>query len=170
MANAAAHLRPILATAYYTGMRKREITTLTWDKIDFKARVIRLEAADTKDREKRTVPICDPLMEELQVIPRGIHGLVFRYQGKGVGDIETAMETACKKAKIKYGRFVKGGFVFHDLRHTFNTNMRKAGVAESVIMDITGHSTRAMFDRYNTVDESDRNQAIGQFKAFLEKS
>jgi integrase len=65
------------------------------------------------------------------------------------------LRLACKKAKIKYGRFEKGGFIFHDLRHTFNTNMRKAGVAESVIMKVTGHSTREMFDRYNTVDESD---------------
>jgi integrase len=109
-------------------------------------------------------------MDELKAIPRGIHGLVFRYLGKGVGDIETAMETACTKAKIKYGRFKKGGFTFHDLRHTFNTNMRKAGVAESVIMAITGHSTRAMFDRYNTIDGTDRDKAIDQLKAFLGKS
>ena len=37
----------------------------------------------------------------------------------------------------------------------FNTYMRKAGVAESVIMQITGHSTREMFDRYNRIDEED---------------
>ena len=80
------------------------------------------------------------------------------------------MKTACKRAGILYGRFNKGGFTFHDLRHTFNTNMRKAGVPESVIMNITGHSSREMFDRYNTVDETDRKQAIGQFKDFLEKS
>jgi integrase len=170
LAKAAAHLRPILATAYYTGMRKGEILKLTWDKVDFKDRVIRLEATDTKDREKRIVPICESLLEELKAIPRGIHGLVFRYQGKGVTDIETGMATACRKAKILYGRFQKGGFTFHDLRHTFNTNMRKAGVSESVIMDITGHSTRAMFDRYNTVDEADREKAVSQLKAFLGKS
>ncbi len=35
----------------------------------------------------------------------------------------------------------------------FNTNMRKAGVEESAIMAITGHSTRQMFDRYNTIDD-----------------
>ena len=45
--------------------------------------------------------------------------------------------------------------------------MRKAGVAESVIMKITGHSTREMFDRYNTVDENDTRQAIDQFESFL---
>ncbi len=38
--------------------------------------------------------------------------------------------------------------------------MRKAGVAESVIMAITGHSTRAMFDRYNTIDHDDVHTAV----------
>ncbi|MBL7213698.1 MAG: hypothetical protein ISS61_15110 [Desulfobacteraceae bacterium] len=51
--------------------------------------------------------------------------------------------------------------------HTFNTYMRKAGVAESVVMEITGHSTREMFDRYNTIDEEDARQAVDQFEAFL---
>jgi integrase len=73
----------------------------------------------------------------------------------------------CQKPKIKCGRFEKGGFIFHNLRHTFNTNMRKAGVAESVIMKITGHSTREMFDRYNTIDEADTMQAIDQMQGFL---
>jgi hypothetical protein len=45
--------------------------------------------------------------------------------------------------------------------------MRKAGVAESVIMEITGHSTREMFDRYNTVDIEDTRKAIHQLGAYL---
>lgn len=66
-----------------------------------------------------------------------------------------------------YGRNTKNGVTFHDLRHTFNTNMRKAGVAESVIMEITGHDTREMFDRYNTVDSIDKKQGVDQLKIFL---
>ena len=46
--------------------------------------------------------------------------------------------------------------------------MRKAGVAESVIMEITGHSTREMFDRYNTVDEEDTRKAVDQLQGFFE--
>ena len=59
------------------------------------------------------------------------------------------------------------GSTRHDLRHTFNTYMRKAGVAESVIMQITGHATREMFDRYNTVDEDDARVAITQLQGCL---
>jgi len=45
--------------------------------------------------------------------------------------------------------------------------MRKAGVAESVIMAITGHSTREMFDRYNTVDYDDTHEVIEQLQNYL---
>ena len=45
--------------------------------------------------------------------------------------------------------------------------MRKAGVPESVIMKITGHSTREMFDRYNTIDQEDTREAVGRLETFL---
>jgi hypothetical protein len=34
-------------------------------------------------------------------------------------------------------------------------------------MAITGHSTRAMFDRYNTVDLDDAHQAVDRLMVFL---
>ena len=61
----------------------------------------------------------------------------------------------------------EGGFVYHDLRHTFNTYMRKAGVPESVLMEITGHSTREMFDRYNTIDMDDAKKAVNQMELYF---
>jgi hypothetical protein len=39
---------------------------------------------------------------------------------------------------MTFGRKSKDGFVFYDLKNTFNTNMRKAGVTESVIMGENG--------------------------------
>jgi hypothetical protein len=45
--------------------------------------------------------------------------------------------------------------------------MRKAGVPESVIMKITGHSTRQMFDRYNTIDMEDGRKAVDQLRGYL---
>ena len=46
--------------------------------------------------------------------------------------------------------------------------MRKAGVHDSVIMDITGHSTMEMFQRYNTVDAEDTREALKQYGAFIQ--
>jgi len=34
-------------------------------------------------------------------------------------------------------------------------------------MDVTGHSTREMFDRYNTIDEDDSRKAVDQMTAYL---
>jgi hypothetical protein len=35
-------------------------------------------------------------------------------------------------------------------------------------MEITGHSTREMFDRYNTIDEDDSRKAVEQMATFLQ--
>jgi len=48
--------------------------------------------------------------------------------------------------------------------------MRKAGVAESVVMEITGHSTREMFDRYNTIDADDARDALEKFSGYLNRN
>ncbi len=162
------HTKPIFAMGYFTGMRRSEILNLEWNMVNLKNRSIKLPAELTKDKEARTIPISDRLHAILKAVPRAIHdNHVFLYKGRPVAHIRTGLRRACKKAGVEYGRFVKGGFIFHDLRHTFNTNMRKAGVAESVIMAMTGHSTRAMFDRYNKVDLDDTRQAVDQMEVFL---
>lgn len=162
------HTRAIVATGYYGGMRKGEVLNLTWNHIDMKTRIISLEASETKDREARRIPICDGLYDILASIPRAIHdNHVFLFKGKPIKDIRAALKRACRDAGITYGRGTKGGFVFHDTRHCFNTNMRKSGVSESVIMKITGHSTREMFLRYDTVDSLDTRKAVDQMERFL---
>jgi integrase len=138
-----------------------------------KSRIIALDAADTKDREERKIPICNALNKILKKIPKAIHdeaihkNHVFLFKGKPVKDIRTALTRACRDAGIPHGRGTKGDFVFHDTRHCFNTNMRKSGVPELVIMKITGHSTREMFLRYDTVDVADTRKAVDQMEGFL---
>ncbi len=162
------HTKAIIAMGYYTGMRKGEIVNLTWDRVKLKKRIIKLTAQDTKTREARDIPICDALYEILKAIPVNIRdNHVFLFKGKPVRDIRSGIENACKEVGIPYGRKEKDGFVFHDTRHCFNTNMRKSGIAESVIMKITGHSTREMFLRYDTVDAEDTHKAVGQMEEFL---
>jgi integrase len=172
LANSPSHLVGVIATAYYTGMRKGEILGLTWDKVDLENRFIRLDAADTKDKEPRLIPICDELHEILKRQPKALHhNHVFTYKGNPIAtNFKRSFATACKNAGIPHGRKVKDGITFHDLRHTFNTYMRKAGVAESVIMKITGHSTREMFDRYNTIDADDARDAMEMFEGYLNRN
>jgi len=75
--------------------------------------------------------------------------------------IKTALASALKETGIK-------DFRFHDLRHTWTTNARKAGVDRSVIMKLTGHKTLAMFTRYNSVGEDDAKQALKMMDGYFE--
>ena len=169
-----AHTRAIVEMAFWTGMRRGEIVSLTWDKVDLEGRMIQLEAKDTKEGKPKKVPISKTLLAVLIQLPTRLRTgdadhHVFQYRKRSIrGDIRKSLERACERAGIVYGRYVRGGFTLHDLRHTFTTNARRAGIARNVAMAITGHTSSDMNFRYDTVDESDLLKAIDQMEAYFE--
>jgi integrase len=164
------HAKLIFAMGYFTGMRTGEILNLTWDKVDLAGRMIYLTAADTKEGRAKRVPITKTLRAELMQLPGPHMGCVFTYGKKSaaMGDITEGLESACDKAGVIYGRFKKDGFIFHDLRHTFITNCRRAGIAGNVRKAITGHSNgRDMDQRYDTISAADLQNAVDSLEVFL---
>ncbi|MCP3944063.1 MAG: tyrosine-type recombinase/integrase [Desulfobacteraceae bacterium] len=81
--------------------------------------------------------------------------------------MRASFKKACEDVGIKYGRNTKGGITPHDLRHSFNTYMIRAGAHDTVTMDITGHSTREMFDRYNTINEVEKIEAVKKMESLF---
>jgi integrase len=67
---------------------------------------------------------------------------VFTSGGKRVRSIRRSFEMAWRRAGIS-------GVWCHDLRHTFATNMRRAGVDYVRIMAMTGHRTMEVFMLYH---------------------
>jgi integrase len=84
---------------------------------------------------------------------------VFHRIGSRLRHFKEAWDSACKRAGFP-------GLHFHDLRRSGARNLSRAGVPERVIMEITGHKTRAMFDRYNIVSEADLSEAAGRLEKY----
>jgi integrase len=86
---APAHLKPIIYTALYTGMRKSNILGLKWSDINFKANTIIIQVKDknTLGGKNHTIPMVDKLKDILLEQPR-INEYVFNYQDKPIDNIK----------------------------------------------------------------------------------
>jgi integrase len=153
----------VLDFAYYSGWRKQEILGLTWDEVDLHGGVIRLRAARSKTKTGRVLPISPPLQEVLtrrDTRRHATHRRVFDRDAVPVRTWRTALREACRRAKVAHR-------VLHDCRRTAARNPVRAGVTERVAMLLTGHKTRAVFDRYNIVNERELLTAGQRLAAYL---
>lgn len=53
------YLQAPVTFAYFTGMRKREVFSLTWNRVNLREGCVRLEGADTKNSEPRTLYLAE---------------------------------------------------------------------------------------------------------------
>ena len=168
-------IRPVITFAYYTGCRKGEILALRWSQVDLAERVVRLEPGETKNDEARMIPLAPELYEVLKLqretrdtyFPQ--NPWVFSRAGSPISDFRAAWGSACKATGlvITAGDKEKPMRLFHDLRRTGVRNLVRAGVPERVAMSISGHKTRAVFDRYNIVSEGDLKDAARRLGEYL---
>jgi len=147
------HLKPIVITAVCTGLRKGEIVNLKWDDVDFRNRILYIET--TKNGEKREVAMNDYLTETLKSIKRNDVSLyVFcDKEGKPYYDFRKSFATALEKAGIK-------DFRFHDLRHSFASNLIMKGVDLTTVRELLGHKSIDMTLRYSHLSPDHKSKAV----------
>ncbi len=170
--NRDADVADVAEFAYGAAWRRGEVLTLQWSDVEWRAAdhsaaVLRLRRAHSKNKQPRVLPVSDELLKIVQdrwTVRRLDCPYIFHRAGRPIRDFRTSWQRACKAAGVAAGR---AGLVFHDLRRSGVRNMRRAGIPEGVAMKISGHRTRAVFDRYNIVSEEDIAEAVERVSAHV---
>jgi integrase len=163
------YLRPIFVVAYHVGNRIGELRRLTWNQVDFANGQVVLDPGTTKNKKGRVLPIYGDMRALLRLqkevrdsrFPRCSY--VFHHEGRAIVDYRKAWASACKRADVP-------GLLFHDLRRSAIRNMRLAGIPEKVAMEISGHRSRSVFDRYSIVGSRDIRDAGRKMEGRLRSS
>jgi len=111
--------------------------------------LVRLGVEQTKTSEARIIPLPEVLVKTLKSV-KIRQGLVF--DDPALCD---EWSNAVVAAELP-------GLLIHDLRRSAIRNLIAAGVPEKVAMSISGHKTRAVFDRYHIVSTADVSNAMKQ--------
>jgi integrase len=156
-------LRPLLTAALHTGLRRGELFALTWKDIDFKLRIIRV--LHTKNGDRREIPMTDTLRETLRRLPRRLDSehIFPGKTGHGLVDIRKRFTRALQAAGIE-------GFVFHDLRHTFASQLVMAGVDLMTVKEFLGHKDIKMTLRYAHLAPDYKRSAITRLDTYMDTS
>ena len=159
------HLRPIVTFAFHTGWRIRsEILRLTWEQVDLETGAVRLEVGETKNKDGRIIYLTEELhalltlqWQEHQTSYRDCP-YVFHDRGRQIKSFYKNWRKACQAAGLP-------GKLGHDFRRTAVRNMVRAGIPERVAMQMAGHKTRSVFDRYHIVSDEDLREAARRLNA-----
>lgn len=145
-----AHLQRMVLFAVNTGARSRNVCRLEWmweifvPEVGRSVFVIPPEAFKTK---RPHVLILNDAAWSIVQAQRGLHPIwVFPLNGKPIG---TMNNTAWKSARRKVGL---PRLRIHDLRHTFASRLRAAGVSAEDREVLLGHSNRSMAGHYASAD------------------
>lgn len=101
----------------------------------------------------------DYLVKTLKKLKRTNELIFPSKDGKPYNQIKRSFKTALKNAGIT-------DFRFHDLRHTFASNLVMAGVDLATVKDLLGHKSIKMTMRYAHLSPGHRQKAVSALSAY----
>jgi integrase len=136
----------VVVTALNTGMRRGEVLSLRWENVDFKRQQIQVvNGADghTKNYESRVIPMNRTVIDLLKRQPRRLDSPYVFWGESGNPFCKTPYHfvRSVKRAGIPYVRF-------HDLRHTFASNLVMKGIDLRTVQELLGHKDMRMTLKY----------------------
>lgn len=143
LSNCNGTLRAIVTVAVNTGLRKGELLGLLWQNVNLDLGIISILRTDTKNKTRRDIPMNEAVKITLKAMERRGPFVFCREDGKPFQNsgIRKSFEKAVKESGIT-------DFRFHDLRHTFASNLVMAGVDILKVKELLGHKELKMTLRY----------------------
>ena len=142
-------MKPLVLLALETGMRRGELLQLKWADINLQNRTATLW--ETKNGDRRVVPLSSKAIEILQKTPRSLCGRVFPLSRAAQAK---AFKEALKRSKLD-------DLHFHDLRHTAITNMARKLPNVIELAAVSGHKSLRMLQRYYHPDAVELAAKLG---------
>lgn len=142
-------IKPVMLFAIETAMRRGEILSLKWHNISVEKRTALLP--DTKNGERRVVPLSTKAIQILNSIPHSIDGRVFPISEEA---LKHGFTRLCQRAGIS-------DLHFHDLRHEATSRLFEKGLNLMEVASITGHKTLQMLQRYTHLRPENLLQKLG---------
>lgn len=159
--NRAARAWTILA--FESGMRRGEIRQLCWRQLDPAACTITIPGAHTKSRRPRVVEFPARSQAAIAELPE-VCDHVFANPSTRRPYHAQRLYKLFVRAVVLSGIVGADGKrpTWHALRRSYITLMRRRGVQETVVMKLSGHADRNVFERYNVVGGNEIAEAMKQ--------
>lgn len=136
------HLADMAEFTVSTGLRMRNVTHLTWDRVDLKRRHVWIQGSRAKAGRAIAVPLNSDAIAVLKRWQGEHEERVFAFRGKPIDDANgAAFKAAAAAAKLP-------GLRWHDLRHTWASWHIQAGTPPHVLQDLGAWASYEMVRRY----------------------
>jgi len=150
------YFKDILLCAYLTGMRRSEIRKLKWENVDIEQ--ANISVVETKNYECRNVPINSVLLQRLKELTKQSKSEYVFTTPNGEPYVSNTSwkrvwKTTLENSDIKKCRF-------HDLRHTFATNLILSGVDLVTVQQLCGWKSIDMVMRYAHSNRDQKKKAV----------
>jgi integrase len=135
--------------AVATAMRRGELLLLRWSDVDFSKSLAILD--DTKNGDRRLVPLSGKALHILGQLPRKIDGQLFQLTPSTLSHRFKLGVIDARKKYVRQGGKDERYLVdihFHDLRHEAASRLVEKGLHPLEVMAITGHRDTKMLKRY----------------------
>ena len=147
----------IILIAMHTGIRKNALLLLKTEDLNFDRGSIHVSGSNSKNGCTRDIPMTQSAREALEKLREESNSeYVFTQQKdptKRLRCVRTIFIKSLDKAHIK-------NFKWHDLRHTFASDLVMAGADLRTVGELLGHKTLAMTLRYAHLSPEHKRKAI----------